>query len=116
VTQIARKFSDWYNSLPDGEPSFQMTFEAGYQAALHSHPEHVWMPITPELLSAIENGEYGGTSFWLACKGLSSPVSGEYEWQQGRSPHGFNDARGCRLGSDEVTHLMPYSQPSLPSV
>lgn len=77
-------------------------------------PEPAWLPLTQELLTAIEAGEYGGTSFWLAVKGYSAPVSGEYEWQQGRYPHGFNDDRGNRFSAGEVTHVMPYNPPSLP--
>ena len=31
--QVKQSFSDWYDSLPYGEPSYQETFEAGFKAA-----------------------------------------------------------------------------------
>ena len=34
MTTLQETFSNWYNSLPYGEPSYQETFEAGMRAAL----------------------------------------------------------------------------------
>jgi hypothetical protein len=75
-----------------------------------------WLPLTPELLTSIEAGEFGAGGFWLATKGSSSAVYGAYEWQQGRNPHGFNDINGYRIaGAHDVTHVMSYATPSLPA-
>ena len=34
MTTLQETFSNWYDSLPCGEPSYQETFEAGMRAAL----------------------------------------------------------------------------------
>jgi hypothetical protein len=31
---LNKLFDDWYDSLPDGEPTYQQTFEAGQQASV----------------------------------------------------------------------------------
>lgn len=75
--------------------------------------EPQWLLLTPELLTAIESGDHG-TRFWIVSKWLSEPEIGEYEWRQGRGPHGFN-THDSRLGADEVTHVMPYRAPKMPA-
>ena len=72
-----------------------------------------WMPITPELLTAIESGDHGAR-FWIAGPGMTEPWVGEYEWLQGRVPHGFNTQRG-RMYPSEITHVLPYKPPALPA-
>lgn len=74
-----------------------------------------WQPLTPDLLAQIENGDHGRT-FWLAVQGYKQAVVGNYEWQQGHNPHGFNDVDGGgRVGAGMVTHVMPYNSPALPN-
>lgn len=75
--------------------------------------EPQWLLLTPELLTAIESGDHG-TRFWIVSKWSSEPEIGEYEWRQGRGPHGFN-THDSRLGADEVTHVMPYRAPKMPA-
>lgn len=72
-----------------------------------------WLPITPELLTAIEAGEHGD-HFWLAAPGASEAFLGVYEWRQGRSPHGFKTDFAERWTAAVLTHVMPYSSPALP--
>ena len=71
-----------------------------------------WMPLTPELLTAIESGDLGNR-FWIAAHISNEPQIGVYEWQQGRSPHGFNSDLS-RYGASEITHVLPYKPPALP--
>ena len=71
-----------------------------------------WMPLTPELLTAIESGDHG-RRFWLAAHNNSEPLIGCYEWQQGRNPHGFN-VNTLRYGASEIAHVLPYKPPTLP--
>ena len=72
-----------------------------------------WMPLTPELLTAIESGNLGNR-FWIAAHNSNEPQIGVYEWQQGRNPHGFNSDLS-RYGASEITHVLPYKPPALPA-
>ena len=72
-----------------------------------------WMPLTPELLTAIESGDLGNR-FWIAAHNSNEPQIGVYEWQQGRNPHGFNSDLS-RYGASEITHVLPYKPPALPA-
>ena len=72
-----------------------------------------WMPLTPELLTAIESGDLGNR-FWIAAHNSNEPQIGVYEWRQGRNPHGFNSALS-RYGASEITHVLPYKPPALPA-
>lgn len=72
-----------------------------------------WMPLTPELLTAIESGDLGNR-FWIAAHNNNEPQIGVYEWRQGRNPHGFNSDLG-RYGASEITHVLPYKPPALPA-
>ncbi len=76
-------------------------------------PVRDWMAITPDLLNAIDAGEYG-TLFWLAAPGAETAFVGTYTWRQGRNPHGFNTEGGARWSASEVTHVMPMCPPELP--
>lgn len=80
-----------------------------------SRPGRAWQPLTPELLSDIS--QRSKAKFWLVVPWVDEPVMGEYEWQQGRSPDGFNvvDSMGDgRISASQVTHVMPYWVPALP--
>ena len=72
-----------------------------------------WMPLTPELLTAIESGDLGNR-FWIAAHNSNEPQIGVYEWRQGRNPHGFNSDLS-RYGASEITHVLPYKPPALPA-
>ena len=72
-----------------------------------------WMPLTPELLTAIESGDLGNR-FWIAAHNNNEPQIGVYEWRQGRNPHGFNSDLS-RYGASEITHVLPYKPPALPA-
>ena len=71
------------------------------------------MPLTPELLTAIESGDLGNR-FWIAAHNSNEPQIGVYEWRQGRNPHGFNSDLS-RYGASEITHVLPYKPPALPA-
>lgn len=73
--------------------------------------EHGWEKLTPALLQEIESA---GGKFWIALKGCPNAYVGEYEWRQGRNPHGFNDDNGWRMSAHEVTHVMVYNPPIPP--
>lgn len=77
-----------------------------------THPQ--WLPITPALLNDIDAGEHG-SKFWLAARGMQEAIVGEYEWQEGGNPHGFNTESGERWSPSELTHVMPYTPPALPT-
>ena len=72
-----------------------------------------WMPLTPELLTAIESGDLGNR-FWIAAHNNNEPQIGVYEWRQGRNPHGFKSDLS-RYGASEITHVLPYKPPALPA-
>ena len=83
------------------------------QAADSVQEDAAWMPLTPELLTAIESGDLGNR-FWIAAHNSNEPQIGVYEWQQGRNPHGFNSDLS-RYGASEITHVLPYKPPALPA-
>ena len=83
------------------------------QAADSVLEDAAWMPLTPELLTAIESGDLGNR-FWIAAHNNNEPQTGVYEWLQGRNPHGFNSDLG-RYGASEITHVLPYKPPALPA-
>lgn len=78
-------------------------------------PVSDWMNVTPELLNAIDAGEFGN-KFWLAAPGVEAAFAGTYAWRQGRNPHGFDTEGGARWGVSEITHVMPFTPPALPVV
>jgi len=75
-----------------------------------------WHPLTPELLAQIERGDFP-RRVWLYSPGFDSahPFTGQYEWRQGRHPHGFNIDTGGRIGASDITHVMPFNPPAQPS-
>ena len=83
------------------------------QAAESVREDAAWMPLTPELLTAIESGDLGNR-FWIAAHNSNEPQIGVYEWRQGRNPHGFNSDLS-RYGASEITHVLPYKPPALPA-
>ena len=106
---------------PDSRKAFYAGWDAALRALRAALAEHTpngdaepqWLLLTPELLTAIESGDHG-TRFWIVSKWSSEPEIGEYEWRQGRGPHGFN-THDSRLGADEVTHVMHYRAPKMPA-
>lgn len=71
-----------------------------------------WQPLTPSLLLKFETESMG--PHWLALNGVPTPIIGEYEWRQGRNPHGFNTDSDGRVSASVVTHVMPFVSPPLP--
>ena len=96
---------------PTAQPAHQPYPTA--QAADSVQEDAAWMPLTPELLTAIESGDIGNR-FWIAVHNNNEPQIGVYEWQQGRNPHGFNSDLS-RYGASEITHVLPYKPPALPA-
>ena len=71
-----------------------------------------WQELTPALLQELE---LNGGTYWLAVRNCSKALVGEYQWQQGRNPYGFNDEQGCRFFANDVTHIMNYNPPIPPT-
>ena len=98
-----------------------MTYHREHMGCIHAarapadnvQEDAAWMPLTPELLTAIESGDLGNR-FWIAAHNSNEPQIGVYEWQQGRNPHGFNSDLS-RYGASEITHVLPYKPPALPA-
>lgn len=44
-----------------------------------------WEALTPEVLNRIDQ-DGGDRTYWLACPGFDSPLTGEYEWQPRPQP------------------------------
>ena len=106
--------------LPHDTPSqLADSFRIGWMAcrelaqADSVQEDAAWMPLTPELLTAIESGDLGNR-FWIAAHNNNEPQIGVYEWWQGRNPHGFNSDLS-RYGASEITHVLPYKPPALPA-
>ena len=95
-------------AAPQPSPTAQVA-----QSADSVQEDAAWMPLTPELLTAIESGDLGNR-FWIAAHNNNEPQIGVYEWRQGRNPHGFNSDLS-RYGASEITHVLPYKTPALPA-
>ena len=89
-----------------------LALKAGTKSDSGVQEDAAWMPLTPELLTAIESGDLGNR-FWIAAHNNNEPQIGVYEWRQGRNPHGFNSDLS-RYGASEITHVLPYKPPALP--
>ena len=90
-----------------------LALKAGTKSDSGVQEDAAWMPLTPELLTAIESGDLGNR-FWIAAHNNNEPQIGVYEWRQGRNPHGFNSDLS-RYGASEITHVLPYKPPALPA-
>lgn len=101
------------NDAPEVQAAIRAASTPPAQAADSAQEDAAWMPLTPELLTAIESGDHG-KRFWIAGPSMTEAWAGEYEWRQGRVPHGFNTQAG-RVYSSEVTHILPYKPPALPT-
>lgn len=71
-----------------------------------------WQPLTPELLRQIEQEDR--KDLWLLTKYSGKPSIGQYEWQQGRNPHGFNTLDQDRVSASDVTHVAAVIFPVMP--
>ena len=90
-----------------------LALKAGTKSDSGVQEDAAWMPLTPELLTAIESGDLGNR-FWIAAHNNNEPQIGAYEWRQGRNPHGFKSDLS-RYGASEITHVLPYKPPALPA-
>ena len=90
-----------------------LALKAGTKSDSGVQEDAAWMPLTPELLTAIESGDLGNR-FWIAAHNNNEPQIGVYEWRQGRNPHGFKSDLS-RYGASEITHVLPYKPPALPA-
>lgn len=88
-----------------GDLQWQYTENPDHAAHAHEvqrlQPVLEWIPITPELLTAIEAGDHG-SHFWLAAPGVESPFLGNYVWRPGRNPHGFETENRVRWNAPEL--------------
>lgn len=71
-----------------------------------------WQELTPALLQELE---LNGGTYWIAARDYPRALVGEYQWQQGRDPYGFNDEQGRRYFASNVTHIMKYNPPTPPT-
>ena len=116
IEQVRDKMKDQWGV--DRRVSFDVVWaealalKAGTKSDSGVQEDAAWMPLTPELLTAIESGDLGNR-FWIAAHNNNEPQIGVYEWRQGRNPHGFKSDLS-RYGASEITHVLPYKPPSLP--
>lgn len=74
-----------------------------------------WIQVTSEVLNKLDGGEIT-RDLWVISRGEPlRPFWARYSWEQGRHPHGFNDARGVRWLGGEITHIRPYFTPETPA-
>ena len=111
VGELGRRAAEELQAARDA--SFNADSEDPAQLADNAQEDAAWMPLTPELLTAIESGDLGNR-FWIAAHNSNEPQIGVYEWRQGRNPHGFNSDLS-RYGASEITHVLPYKPPALPA-
>ena len=111
VGELGRRAAEELQAARDA--SFNADREDPAQLADSVQEDAAWMPLTPELLTAIESGDLGNR-FWIAAHNNNEPQIGVYEWWQGRNPHGFNSDLS-RYGASEITHVLPYKPPALPA-
>ena len=117
IEQVRDKMKDQWGV--DRRVSFDVVWaealalKAGTKSDSGVQEDAAWMPLTPELLTAIESGDLGNR-FWIAAHNNNEPQIGVYEWRQGRNPHGFNSDLS-RYGASEITHVLPYKPPALPA-
>lgn len=78
----------------------------GYREA----PSQVhWEALTPERLAF---GPLSGP-YWLATD-AGVVLVGDYRWEQGHDPHGFDTWGGGRVKAYRITHIAPFVTPTLP--
>lgn len=74
-----------------------------------------WIQVTSEVLNKLDGGEIA-RDLWVISRGDPlRPFWARYSWEQGRHPHGFNDARGARWLGGEITYIRPYLTPEPPA-
>ena len=77
--------------------------------ALQARAQVHWEALTPERLAF---GPLAGP-YWLATD-AGVVLVGDYRWEQGHDPHGFDAWGGGRVKACRITHIAPFVTPTLP--
>ena len=76
--------------------------------------QQAWIKLDEATLRKIELGDLPD-DLWIAVAGYRTATIARYVWQQGQNPHGFNTIGGSRFDAKDVTHVMPFVPPALPT-
>jgi len=88
------------------EDLFVLMDVLGYRES--PHQVH-WEALTTERLAF---GPLAGP-YWLATD-AGVVLVGDYRWEQGHDPHGFDTWGGGRVKARRITHIAPFVTPTLP--